>query len=55
MIGNDYTCDIQGAKEVNLNTLYIHSNLSPNLVHEIDSNYIILDGDFNKVKPLILK
>ena len=55
MIGNDYTCDIQGAKEVNLNTLYIHSNLSPNLVHDIDSNYIILDGDFNKVKPLILK
>ncbi|WP_291652405.1 HAD family hydrolase [Clostridium sp.] len=55
MIGNDYICDIQGAKEINLNTLYIHSNLSPNLVSDIDSNYSILDGDFNKVKSLILK
>lgn len=55
MIGNDYICDIKGAKEVNLNTLYIHSNLSPDLVSNIDSNYSILDGDFNKVKPLILK
>ncbi|MCR1952638.1 MULTISPECIES: HAD family hydrolase [Clostridium] len=55
MIGNDYICDIQGAKEVKLNTLYIHSNLSPDLVDDVNSNYSILDGDFNKVKPLILK
>lgn len=55
MIGNDYICDIQGAKDLNLNTLYIHSNLSPDLVNDIDSTYSILDGDFNKVKPLILK
>ncbi len=55
MIGNDYTCDIQGAKEINLNTLYIHSNLSPELPNNIYSTYSVLDGDFNKVKPLILK
>jgi putative hydrolase of the HAD superfamily len=55
MIGNDYICDIHGAKEINLNTLYIHSNLSPELLNNIDSTYSVLDGDFNKVKPLILK
>ncbi len=29
MVGNDGVCDILGAKAVGLDTLYIHSNLSP--------------------------
>ena len=29
MIGNDGLCDIQGGKAVGLDTIYIHSNLSP--------------------------
>ena len=29
MVGNDGTCDIEGARAAGLSTLYIHSNLSP--------------------------
>lgn len=54
MIGNDYFCDILPANELNIDTLYIHSNLSPDLNNDIKSTYKILDGDFLKVKSLIL-
>ena len=29
MVGNDGICDIQGAREAGLDTVYIRSNLSP--------------------------
>lgn len=29
MVGNDGLCDIAGAKQAGLATLYVHSNLSP--------------------------
>ncbi len=29
MIGNDYTCDIIGAKEAGLHTFYVHTKISP--------------------------
>jgi putative hydrolase of the HAD superfamily len=54
MIGNDYFCDILPANELNIDTLYIHSNLSPDLNEDIKSTYKILDGDFLKVKSLVL-
>lgn len=55
MIGNDYFCDINPANKLNLDTLYIHSNISPELTCEINSTYKILDGNFEKIKELILK
>lgn len=54
MIGNDYFCDIFPATELKIDTLYIHSNLSPDLNDDIKSTYKILDGDFLKVKSFIL-
>ena len=35
--------------------LFIHANISPPLPKEIPATYAILDGDFRKVAPLILK
>lgn len=60
MIGNDIKADILGAKAVGLHTLYIHSNISPaEDVEQMEKNfgatYIIWDGDFCKIAPLICK
>ena len=40
MIGNDAVSDIAGAKSVGLDTVYIHSNISPKLPVEayVDEN-----------------
>ena len=56
MIGNDQYADIQGAKKIGLDTLYIHTDISPDYIEdECPAEYRILDGDFKKVSNLILK
>lgn len=56
MIGNDCSCDVGVANACQMDSLYIHSNISPALGKEpIPATYTILDGDFTKVSPLILK
>ncbi|MGN0551561.1 MAG: HAD family hydrolase [Acutalibacteraceae bacterium] len=55
MIGNDFITDIEGAYNAGLNSLYIHSNLSPDIKGELKATYSIMDGDVKKVKELILK
>lgn len=55
MIGNDSIADIQGAYDVGLDSLYIHTEISPECVEDLKSTYTIMDGDFRKVKELILK
>lgn len=47
MIGNDAISDIAGAKSVGLDTLYIHSNISPKLPEE---SYKAADGTLRKRK-----
>ena len=58
MIGNDRTSDVLVAKNSGVDSLYIHSNISPGSYKEeeerIQADYEILDGDFGKVKELIL-
>ncbi|MFT4145351.1 MAG: HAD family hydrolase [Mobilitalea sp.] len=54
MIGNDYIADIRGAKEAGLATLYIHSNISPQIEGELLSDYAIMDGNVRLVKDMIL-
>lgn len=58
MIGNDIKADIEGARAVGLNTLYIHSNISPwededRKNADIGATYTVWDGDFTKIKGLI--
>lgn len=44
MIGNDYICDIEGACNVNMDSVYIDSNLSPHIDGELKSTYSIMTG-----------
>lgn len=55
MIGNDSVSDIEGAYGAGLDSLYIHTEISPECVEDLKSTYTIMDGDFRKVKELILK
>lgn len=54
MIGNDEIADIKGSYEAGLDSLYIHANISPEIKGELLSKYTIMDGDFTKVKDLVL-
>lgn len=58
MIGNDAGTDIKGANLIGMDSLYIHSDISPNITDltgaDIPATYKIMDGDFTKVKELVL-
>lgn len=54
MIGNDYICDIEGASNAKLDSLYIHSNLSPDINGKLKSKYSIMKMDIPKVMELIV-
>lgn len=54
MVGNDPTADILGAVGVGLDSLYIHTNISPELTEEPKSTYYIPDGDTLKMKDFLL-
>lgn len=53
MIGNDNTTDIAGAKELGMDSLYIHSNLSPELEGEPDSTYFLEEMDMKKLMGML--
>ena len=58
MIGNDAGTDILGANTIGMDSLYIHSDISPMLTDptgaDIPATYRVMDGDFTKIKTLIL-
>lgn len=54
MIGNDPTADIRGGKNVGLDTLYIHTNISPELDENADATYFIPNGDTLKMRDYLL-
>ena len=50
MIGNDHICDIEGAKNYGIDTIYLHSNISPNIDPSIVSaNLKLLEMNYKKV------
>ena len=55
MIGNDPVCDINGAEQLGMDTLYIKSNLSPEKYYNCRPSYKILDGDVKKIGYMIIK
>lgn len=55
MIGNDCTTDILGSYNAGLDSLYIHSNISPDVTIELKSKFNVMDGDVKKIKELIIK
>ena len=58
MIGNDAGTDIKGANLIGMDSLYIHSDISPKITDltdaDIPATYKIMDGDFTKIKQLVL-
>lgn len=58
MIGNDANTDIKGANLIGMDSLYIHSDISPKITDltgaDIPATHKIMDGDFTKVKELVL-
>ncbi|MBR1692567.1 MAG: HAD family hydrolase [Lachnospiraceae bacterium] len=57
MIGNDRTSDIRIAIDSGLDSLYMHSNISPQITEEYEqtkATYEVLDGDFSRIEQLIL-
>lgn len=54
MIGNDYITDIRGSFEAGLDSLYIHSNLSPEVEGKLLSKYSVMDGDVGRIGEHIL-
>lgn len=55
MIGNDVSCDVGIANACQMDSLYIHSNISPALCGTIPASFTVMDGDFTKLTPLLLK
>ena len=55
MIGNDCETDVLGSYNAGLDSLYIHSNISPEVSIELKSRFAVMDGDVRKIKGLILK
>ncbi|MCX7774231.1 MAG: HAD family hydrolase [Clostridia bacterium] len=55
MVGNDHTSDIEGANRLGMDALYIHTATSRKIDPEkVNCKYKIPDGDFTKVRELIL-
>ena len=54
MIGNDSITDIQGSFYIGLDSLYIHSNISPKIKEPLLSKFSVMEVDFNEVSKKIL-
>ncbi|MDD4290922.1 MAG: HAD family hydrolase [Clostridia bacterium] len=52
-IGNDWFSDIYGAGQYGFDTVYFHSNISPEVKGELNTTYKIADGDYNKLIDVI--
>lgn len=55
MIGNDESADIAGAKQVGMDSLYIHTAISPAEYGRVEPTYRVMDGDFRRIRRLVLK
>lgn len=55
MIGNDESADIAGARRVGMDSLYIHTAISPKEYGKIEATYRVMDGDFRRIQDLILQ
>lgn len=55
MIGNDVNTDIRGAETVGMDTLYIHTETSPQLIGKPDATYAVPDGNWHKAAKILLE
>ena len=55
MMGNDVNTDIRGAKAVGMDTLYIHTETSPQLMGKPEADYAVLDGNWHRAAEILLE
>lgn len=53
MIGNDYITDIQGSYNAGLDSLYLHTSISPDIKGKLLAKYKVMDGDIFKAIKLL--
>ena len=53
MVGNDCHSDIAGAQSVGLDTIYIHSNISPDYDPAIRATHTLMQMDMQKLRTLL--
>lgn len=55
MIGNDWISDIEGANRFGIDSVYLHTNISPQntVLEEVKATYMIEDGKLSKIKDLL--
>ena len=55
MTGNDVNTDIKGAMEVGMDTLYIHTETSPQLTGKPGATYAVMDGNWHRAAEILLE
>lgn len=55
MVGNDESADIQGAHLVGMDSLYLHTEISPKEDTSSTATYVVMDGDWKKVSEILKK
>ena len=53
MIGNDVNTDIKGAGAVGMDTLYIHTEVSPQLMGKPEATYAVPDGNWHRAAEIL--
>ena len=55
MMGNDVNTDIRGAEAVGMDTFYIHTETSPQLIEKPEATYSVLDGNWHRAAKILLE
>lgn len=55
MIGNDWISDIEGANNAGLDSVYLHTNISPQdtVIENVQAKYVFEDGKLSNIRKLI--
>ncbi len=53
MIGNDYITDIKGSHDAGLDSLYLHTNISPEIKGELLSKYTVMSGSLIDARKIL--
>ncbi len=53
MIGNDYIADIKGSYEAGIDSLYLHTNISPEIKGELLAKYQIMSGSLIEARQAL--
>lgn len=53
MIGNDFLSDIQGAYDVGLDSVYMHTSVSPEIKGELHAKYVVMSGKISEVQKCL--